>query len=95
MNDDNHDNRVCFEDQTKIDMVSAFIFLGLPHDEVYEIRIAYITDIEDRFSETHPDFTNRECSDITENLFNNVMWNQADDSGVYLAAFDDIWELAE
>lgn len=91
VNDDNHDDEYCFEDKTKFCAESAVKFLALPHTENYEVKLAYIFDIEEIFQEKHFDFTSRECFDIVYNMFENVIL----DNDNYIDSFNELWEMAK
>ena len=94
MNDDTHDDRFCFENGETHNLELAIAELCNPHPDLILFKTATLPDIEFKFSELHPDFTNEDVESCVENLFDNIMWNPNVDPVVYLAAFNEIWEMA-
>lgn len=94
MNDDNHDDRYCFEDGSRGDFQDVLSVLAPAHTENYEWQTAYLPDIEEKFAELHPDFDADDVEQCVENMFDNIMWDRCVDPENYTDSFNEVWELA-
>ena len=97
LNDDNHENKYCFENGVRADAFEVLEVLAPAHTVNYDYNLLYLTDAQDKVNESkfYSAEEEEENNDRMVELFNVVMWDDVVDYECYIAVFNELWELAE